>query len=68
MALSGEQKPLEPNSIRPFLIRPPPERWENVQTNKAKRNKRKKINTQSITEASSAIPPVSNKNTNSAEF
>ena len=68
MTYSGELKPLEPNSNRPMPIRPAPERWENVQTNKAKRNKRTKMNAPSITEASSAILPVPEKNKNSADF
>ena len=68
MAYSGELKPLEPNSNRPLPSRPPPERWENVQTTEAKRNKRKRMNEPSIKETSSAIPIVLEKNENSADF
>ena len=68
MAYSAELKPLEPDSKRPLPIRLAPERWENVQTTEAKRNKRKGMNAPSITEASSAIQPVPEKNTNSAYF
>ena len=68
MAYSGELKSLEPNSNRPLPIRPAPERWENVQTTDAKRNKSKRMNAPSITEASSAILPAFEKNQNSSDF
>ena len=68
MAYSGELKPLEPNSNRPLPIRPPPERWENVQTTEAKQNKRTKLNAPSIPEASFVIPPVPENNKTIADF
>ena len=68
MAYSGELKLLEPNSNRPLPNRPQLERWENVQTTEAKRNKRKRMNTLSIKETSSAIQTVFEKNENSADF
>ena len=68
MAYCGELKPLEPNSNRPLPIRSAPERWENVQTTEAEQNKRKRMNAPSITEASSAILHVFEKNKISADF
>ena len=59
---------MEPNSNRPLPSRPLLERWVNVQTTEAKRNKRKKMNAPSIKETSSAIQTVFEKNINSGDF
>ena len=68
MAYRGEPRPLEPNSNRPLPSRPPPERWENLQTTEAKQNKRKGMNAPSIKKTSFAIPTVLERNVNRADF